>query len=50
VGVLEPLLQLAGDDGGSAPTADGDAELIDSMSVDDLVRAALDGAPDPAHD
>ncbi|GFJ85360.1 hypothetical protein Phou_095400 [Phytohabitans houttuyneae] len=50
VGVLEPLLQLAGHDGAAAPAADGDAELIDSMSVDDLVRAALDGAPDPAHD
>ncbi|BCB79296.1 hypothetical protein Pflav_057060 [Phytohabitans flavus] len=50
VGVLETLLQLAGHDGASAPTVDGDAELIDSMSVDDLVRAALDGAPDPAHD
>ncbi|GAB3533883.1 hypothetical protein GCM10027575_79860 [Phytohabitans suffuscus] len=50
VGVLEPLLQLAGHDGASAPTVDGEAELIDSMSVDDLVRAALDGATDPAHD
>ena len=46
IGVLEPLLQLAGRDGTAdmaAPTEDGGSSSIDSMAVDDLVQAALEG-------
>ncbi|MFK0296833.1 type I polyketide synthase, partial [Streptomyces sp. NPDC090442] len=44
IGVLEPLLQLAGHGGRSA--ADDDGESVDSMTVADLVRAALNGQSD----
>ncbi|MFI9031223.1 type I polyketide synthase, partial [Streptomyces sp. NPDC053560] len=43
IGVLEPLLQLAGR-GGAVDDEDG--ESIDSMTVADLVRAALNGQSD----
>ncbi|MCZ0973665.1 beta-ketoacyl reductase [Streptomyces albulus] len=43
IGVLEPLLQLAGRDG---RPADDDGESVDSMTVADLVRAALNGQSD----
>ncbi|MFF2813007.1 type I polyketide synthase, partial [Streptomyces sp. NPDC058000] len=43
IGVLEPLLQLAGR--GGRPT-DDDGESVDSMTVADLVRAALNGQSD----
>ncbi|MGW0552504.1 SDR family NAD(P)-dependent oxidoreductase, partial [Streptomyces altiplanensis] len=46
IGVLEPLLQLAGR-GESAPAEDDTSdESIDSMAVADLVRAALNGQSD----
>lgn len=46
IGVLEPLLQLAGR-GGTAPAENEESgEAIDSMAVADLVRAALDGQSD----
>ncbi|MFI5758992.1 type I polyketide synthase [Streptomyces sp. NPDC051569] len=46
IGVLEPLLQLAGR-GASAPAQDDESdESIDSMAVADLVRAALNGQSD----
>ncbi|MGW3571587.1 SDR family NAD(P)-dependent oxidoreductase, partial [Streptomyces sp. NPDC000941] len=41
VGLLEPLLQLAGHPAATAEQAPGDS--IDAMDLDDLVRAALDG-------
>ncbi|MES4909144.1 type I polyketide synthase [Streptomyces sp. NPDC000395] len=41
VGLLEPLLQLAGHPSATADQAPGDS--IDTMDLDDLVRAALDG-------
>ncbi|ADI03776.1 modular polyketide synthase [Streptomyces bingchenggensis BCW-1] len=41
VGLLEPLLQLAGHPTATAEQAPGDS--IDAMDLDDLVRAALDG-------
>ncbi|MFB7274946.1 type I polyketide synthase, partial [Streptomyces sp. NPDC056244] len=46
IGVLEPLLQLAGR-GGTAPAeTEESGEAIDSMAVADLVRAALNGQSD----
>ncbi|MET8681584.1 type I polyketide synthase [Streptomyces sp. NPDC004647] len=46
IGVLEPLLQLAGR-GEAAPAEDDTSdESIDSMAVADLVRAALNGQSD----
>ncbi|MFC9653414.1 type I polyketide synthase, partial [Streptomyces sp. NPDC056937] len=49
IGVLEPLLQLAGR-GGTAPEPDEETddtdESIDAMAVADLVRAALNGQSD----
>nr|WP_168172064.1 beta-ketoacyl reductase [Pseudonocardia sp. AL041005-10] len=50
LGVLEPLLRLIGR--GEEPAGDDDTGTgpggteVDAMSVDDLVRAALDGRPD----
>ncbi|MEU5306544.1 type I polyketide synthase [Streptomyces noursei] len=44
IGVLEPLLQLAGRGGRAADGDDG--ESVDSMTVADLVRAALNGQSD----
>ncbi|GGX44002.1 hypothetical protein GCM10010341_77270 [Streptomyces noursei] len=44
IGVLEPLLQLAGRGGRAAD--DDDGESVDSMTVADLVRAALNGQSD----
>lgn len=44
IGVLEPLLQLAGRGGGAGDDEDG--ESVDSMTVADLVRAALNGQSD----
>ncbi|MGW1402897.1 type I polyketide synthase, partial [Streptomyces sp. NPDC002405] len=44
IGVLEPLLQLAGRGGGAGDDEDG--ESVDSMTVADLVRAALGGQSD----
>ncbi|WP_342778246.1 type I polyketide synthase [Streptomyces botrytidirepellens] len=49
IGLLEPLLQLAGDGTGTgAPASDAepDEESIDAMALEDLVRAALQGQPD----
>ncbi|XRQ09186.1 hypothetical protein ACN3XK_74060, partial [Actinomadura welshii] len=55
IGVLEPLLALAGRNGGDSNGGDfngghsnggaesGDGESIDEMGVEDLVRAALNG-------
>jgi KS-AT-KR-ACP domain-containing polyene macrolide polyketide synthase/pimaricinolide synthase PimS2 len=45
IGVLEPLLKLAGRS--SSESQEEETESIDSMSVDDLVRAALDGPSTP---
>ncbi|OLF06420.1 hypothetical protein BU204_36395 [Actinophytocola xanthii] len=49
IGVLEPLLRLAGRDGTAAAPADRDVDAmdLDAMDVDDLVQAALNGQ---AHD
>ncbi|MFB7115343.1 beta-ketoacyl reductase, partial [Streptomyces sp. NPDC056291] len=44
IGVLEPLLRLAGRGGGAGDDEDG--ESVDSMTVADLVRAALGGQSD----
>ncbi len=44
IGVLEPLLQLAGR--ASAPPRAEEGGAIDSMDVADLVKAALNGQPD----
>ncbi|MFI0822637.1 type I polyketide synthase, partial [Streptomyces sp. NPDC021115] len=47
IGLLEPLLQLAGGGtGAGASDAEPDEESIDAMALDDLVRAALQGQPD----
>uniref|UniRef100_UPI000AF50C4F SDR family NAD(P)-dependent oxidoreductase n=1 Tax=Streptomyces lushanensis TaxID=1434255 RepID=UPI000AF50C4F len=46
IGVLEPLLQLAGRDGGAPAENEESGEAIDSMAVADLVRAALNGQSD----
>ncbi|OEV13424.1 acyl carrier protein, partial [Streptomyces nanshensis] len=44
IGVLEPLLQLADGNGTSgAPAPEDGSSSIDSMAVDDLVQAALEG-------
>jgi KS-AT-KR-ACP domain-containing polyene macrolide polyketide synthase/pimaricinolide synthase PimS2/candicidin polyketide synthase FscD len=49
IGVLEPLLQLAGR--GEIPTDNGQPrDEIDEMDVDDLVQAALNGSSDPSLD
>jgi KS-AT-KR-ACP domain-containing polyene macrolide polyketide synthase/pimaricinolide synthase PimS2/candicidin polyketide synthase FscD len=51
VGVLQTLLELAGRGTASGPVPDGDAaDAIDSMAVDDLVRAALGGPADGSLD
>ena len=52
LGVLEPLMQFAGHGhaSGSAQNDEADDESIDSMTVDDLVRAALDGQSDLSHE
>ncbi|SCG03104.1 KS-AT-KR-ACP domain-containing polyene macrolide polyketide synthase/pimaricinolide synthase PimS2 [Streptomyces sp. MnatMP-M17] len=46
IGVLEPLLQLAGRGGGASAENEESGEAIDSMAVADLVRAALNGQSD----
>ncbi|MCZ9348093.1 hypothetical protein NGM37_61550, partial [Streptomyces sp. TRM76130] len=50
IGVLEPLLQLAGRGTGPAEGSepdDADEKVdVDEMTVDDLVRAALNGSSD----
>jgi KS-AT-KR-ACP domain-containing polyene macrolide polyketide synthase/pimaricinolide synthase PimS2/candicidin polyketide synthase FscD len=50
IGVLEPLLQLAGHStgpaGGSEPDDAAEKVDVDEMTVDDLVRAALNGSSD----
>ncbi|MFD0025326.1 type I polyketide synthase, partial [Streptomyces sp. NPDC127177] len=46
IGVLEPLLQLAGRGANTPAENDTSDESIDSMAVADLVRAALNGQSD----
>ncbi|MBT2427498.1 SDR family NAD(P)-dependent oxidoreductase, partial [Streptomyces sp. ISL-112] len=46
IGVLEPLLQLAGRGASTPAQNDTTDESIDSMAVADLVRAALNGQSD----
>ncbi|MEO6090751.1 MAG: type I polyketide synthase, partial [Umezawaea sp.] len=46
IGVLAPLLELAGRTAGTTPSWDDETDSIDSMTVDDLVRAALDDQTD----
>ncbi|GAA3031523.1 hypothetical protein GCM10020000_05610 [Streptomyces olivoverticillatus] len=46
IGVLEPLLQLAGRDINRPEPEDEPGESFDEMALDDLVRAALDGQSD----
>ncbi|NBH09999.1 acyl carrier protein, partial [Amycolatopsis sp. SID8362] len=43
IGVLEPLLQLAGRGPAATATDEEAGDSIDAMTVDDLVQAALDG-------
>ncbi|MEV5142150.1 type I polyketide synthase [Streptomyces syringium] len=50
IGVLEPLLQLAGRGTADPAPEDGPEESIDSMALDDLVRAALDNQSDASRD
>jgi KS-AT-KR-ACP domain-containing polyene macrolide polyketide synthase/pimaricinolide synthase PimS2/candicidin polyketide synthase FscD len=50
IGVLEPLLRLAGRAAAGGGTEQGTGDSIDTMAVDDLVQAALNGQSDRSYD